>query len=192
MHYRSWVFLVLFGLAGVSAAEDAKPVDNTSPKPSTSAVLAEEDVPLPENAAPPKTQPLEDCGASRSEGSEPGGRYSRKKCAVTGSKVYTPPQPSPQSIPERLSQSDIMAVVIAHKPNIVRCVNAQKKSDPNLTGRLVMRFEIRPNGSTQNVRSRSPEFGKTVMARCITQELQSWTFPRHKIQGDFIDFPFIF
>lgn len=187
MHYRSWVFLALFGLAGVSAAEDAKPVSNTS------ADLTEEDVPSPKNAAPPKARPTENCGSPLSDGSEPGGPSSRRKCAITGSsKVYIPPQPNPRSIPERLGQSDIMAVVLAHKPNIVRCVNAQKKSEPGLTGRLVMRWEIRTNGSTQNVRSRPPEFDKTLVARCLTEEIQSWTFPRHKIQGDPIDFPFTF
>ena len=192
MHYRSWVFLALFGLAGVSAAEDAKPAGNTSPELSTSAELSEEDVPSMENAAPPKTRALENHGSPRTDGSEPGGKYSRKRAAVTGSKVYTPPEPTSSSIPERLSQSDIMAVIIAHKPGIIRCVNEQKKREPNMTGRLVMRFLVRPDGSPQGVQVKSSEFSKTFMANCITQEIKSWTFPRHKRQGDPIDFPFIF
>jgi hypothetical protein len=192
MHYRSWVFLALFGPAGVSAAEDAKPVDNTSTVLSTSTVLTEEDIPSLENAAPPKTRPLENHGSSRTDGSEPGGKYGRKKSAVTSSKVSTPPEPTSSSIPERLGQSDIMAVIISHKPSIIRCVNDQKKREPNLTGRLVMRFLIRPDGSTLSVQVKSAEFAKTFMASCITQEIKSWTFPRHKRQGDPIDFPFIF
>lgn len=192
MHYRSWVFLALFGLAGVSAAEDGKPAGNTSPELSTSAELTEADFPPVENTAPSKTRPLENPGSPRTDGSEPGGKSSRKKSAVTGSKVYTPPEPTSSSIPERLSQSDIMGVIVAHKPSIIRCVNEQKKRDPGLTGRLVMRFLVRPDGSPQGVQVKSFEFAKTFMANCMTKEIQSWTFPRHRRQGDPIDFPFIF
>ena len=69
-------------------------------------------------------------GTSKSEES----RSSGKKTA------YVPPAPgsSNSEVPERLPKGDIMSVVLANKPSIVRCVNQQKARDPNLHGTLVM------------------------------------------------------
>jgi predicted Zn finger-like uncharacterized protein len=109
------------------------------------------------------------------------------------SSTYIPPEPGGgANVPERLGQSDIMAVVVANKPAIVKCVNEQKKKDPGLTGRLVMRWVIQPNGKTSGVSVKSEEFKKTYMASCISGLIKGWNFPKHKKQGDPIDFPFIF
>jgi predicted Zn finger-like uncharacterized protein len=108
--------------------------------------------------------------------------------------TYIPPAPGSgaSDVPERLGQSDIMAVVVANKPAIVKCVNEQKKKDPGLTGRLVMRWVIQTSGKTTGVSVKSEEFKKTYMASCISGLIKGWNFPRHKKQGDPIDFPFIF
>ena len=109
------------------------------------------------------------------------------------SSTYIPPEPGGgANIPEKLGQSDIMAVVVANKPAIVKCVNEQKKKDPGLTGRLVMRWVIQTNGKTSGVSVKSEEFKKTYMATCISGLIKGWNFPKHKKQGDPIDFPFIF
>ena len=105
--------------------------------------------------------------------------------------AYVPPEPTP-SQPERLGQSDVMKVVLANKPAIVKCVNEQKKKDPSSSGKLVMRWTIQTNGKTKNVSVRSPEFARTYMASCITGQVKGWTFPRHAKQGEPIDFPFTF
>lgn len=104
---------------------------------------------------------------------------------------YTPPA-APEGTRERLSQSDIMAVVLANKPAIVKCVNEQKKKDPQLSGKLVIRWVVQPSGKTTGVSVQSAEFRKTYMAGCISGLIKGWTFPRHRKQGDPIDFPFTF
>jgi hypothetical protein len=105
--------------------------------------------------------------------------------------VYVPPEPTP-SQRERLGQSDVMKVVLANKPAIVKCVNEQKKKDPSSSGKLVMRWTIQTNGKTKNVSVHSPEFAGTYMASCITGLVKGWTFPKHTKQGDPIEFPFTF
>jgi predicted Zn finger-like uncharacterized protein len=105
--------------------------------------------------------------------------------------TYVPPEPG-GSMPERLQQSDIMAVVLANKPAIVKCVNEQKKKDPTLSGKLVMRWTIQTSGKTTGVSCRTDEFRSTYMASCISGLIKSWSFPRHKKQGEPIDFPFTF
>ncbi|WP_164020377.1 adventurous gliding motility protein GltJ [Pyxidicoccus trucidator] len=105
--------------------------------------------------------------------------------------AYVPPEPG-GSTPERLQTSDVMAVVLANKPAIIKCVNEQKKKDPALSGKLVMRWSIQTSGKTTAVSCRTDEFRSTYMASCISGLIKSWTFPRHKKQGDPIDFPFTF
>lgn len=106
---------------------------------------------------------------------------------------YIPPEPGGGGkTQDSLAQSDIMAVVLANKPAIVKCVSEQKKRDPDISGKLVMRWVIQTSGRTTGVAVRSEEFKKTYMASCITGLIKGWTFPKHKKQGDPIDFPFTF
>ncbi|MCP3103850.1 adventurous gliding motility protein GltJ [Myxococcus sp. K15C18031901] len=113
------------------------------------------------------------------------------KQAETTRTAYVPPEPG-SAVPERLQTSDVMAVVLNNKPAIVKCVNEQKKKDPSLSGKLVMRWTIQPSGKTSNVTCKTDEFKSTYMASCISGLIKSWNFPRHKKQGDPIDFPFTF
>ena len=124
-------------------------------------------------------------GGSKSEES----RSSGKKTA------YVPPAPgsSNTEVPERLPKGDIMSVVLANKPSIVRCVNEQKARDPNLHGTLVMHWVIQTSGKTTSVNAVTDQFRSTYMATCLTGLVRSWNFPKHKYQpGEPVDFPFTF
>ena len=124
-------------------------------------------------------------GGSKSEES----RSSGKKTA------YVPPAPgsSNTEVPERLPKGDIMSVVLANKPSIVRCVNEQKARDPNLHGTLVMHWVIQTSGKTSSVNAVTDQFRSTYMSTCLTGLVKSWNFPKHKYQpGEPVDFPFTF
>ncbi|MCY1079883.1 adventurous gliding motility protein GltJ [Archangium lansingense] len=113
--------------------------------------------------------------------------------SANGRTAYIPPEPGGGgAAQDRLGQSDIMQVVLANKPAIVKCVSEQKKKDPGLSGKLVMRWTIQTNGKTKNVSCQTSEFRTTYMATCISGLIKSWSFPKHKVQGEPIDFPFTF
>jgi hypothetical protein len=113
--------------------------------------------------------------------------------ATLAAAQYVPPSPRGEGeIPERLAQSDIMKVVVAAKPAIVKCVNEQKKRNPALSGKLVMRWTVQTSGKTTGVAVMSDEHKKTYMAQCISGLVKQWTFPKHRKQGEPIDFPFTF
>jgi predicted Zn finger-like uncharacterized protein len=113
--------------------------------------------------------------------------------SANGRTAYIPPEPGGGGAAlDRLGQSDIMQVVLANKPAIIKCVNEQKKKDPGLSGKLVMRWTIQTNGKTKNVSCQTSEFRSTYMASCISGLIKGWTFPKHKVQGEPIDFPFTF
>ncbi len=117
------------------------------------------------------------------------GRSSGKKTA------YVPPAPGASSteVPERLPKGDIMSVVLANKPSIVRCVNEQKARDPNLHGTLVMHWVIQTSGKTASVNAVTDQFRSSYMATCLSGLVKSWNFPKHKYQpGEPVDFPFTF
>jgi hypothetical protein len=106
---------------------------------------------------------------------------------------YLPPPPgSGGDLREEVSQGDILATVVSQKPRIIECVNHQKVREPDRHGTLVMRWVIAPSGRTQDVTVDTPELRDTPVARCMTDLVQSWTFPKHTQPQDPISFPFRF
>ncbi|MFL5356485.1 adventurous gliding motility protein GltJ [Archangium sp.] len=124
---------------------------------------------------------------------KPSGGTKPDTASANGRTAYIPPEPGGGGAAlEKLGQSDIMQVVLANKPAIIKCVNEQKKKDPGLSGKLVMRWTIQTNGKTKNVSCQTSEFRSTYMASCISGLIKGWNFPKHRVQGDPIDFPFTF
>ena len=107
------------------------------------------------------------------------------------SSVYVPPAPGAE-LPESLGTSDIMEVVRDNKASIVKCVDEQKKRDSSLAGPIVMSWTIVPSGKTTNISCASDGFKGSYLAQCMTGLIKTWQFPRHKVQGEPINFPFKF
>ena len=61
-----------------------------------------------------------------------------------------------------------------------------------LGGTLVMKWTILPSGKTAQVSVQSEEFKSTYLANCLTILVKGMSFPRHKVQGEPIVFPFKF
>lgn len=111
----------------------------------------------------------------------------------------TPTQPGPApagasepAVPERLTEADVMSVVLAQKPQIIQCALEQKKQAPEVKGRLIMRWNVQPDGKTLDVACATPELCSTYIASCLTQLIQEWTFPRHQKPTGPVSFPFTF
>jgi len=109
-------------------------------------------------------------------------------------KAYIPPAPGSGggSLKEALGTSDVMQVVLSNKPRIVECVQQQKAKQPGLSGKLVMKWTILPSGKTSGVSVQSDELRSTYMASCISALIKGMSFPRHRVQGEPIVFPFTF
>lgn len=106
--------------------------------------------------------------------------------------VYVPPEPGRGK--EELEDGDIMQVVLNNKPGILRCVDEQKKKDPGSSGKLVMHWNISPNGRTSGVTvaPQSAELKSTFLAGCISSLVKGFKFPAHKVPHAPVDFPFTF
>ncbi|MHB8877083.1 MAG: AgmX/PglI C-terminal domain-containing protein [Myxococcaceae bacterium] len=112
-----------------------------------------------------------------------------------GEAVPEEPPLSPEELaklPESLKSKDIMGVVVADREALTGCVDAQQEADPDVSGKLVMRWTILPSGKTSGVEVISKQFEGSTMAGCVSERIKGWRFPRHRKQGTPIDFPFKF
>jgi hypothetical protein len=171
-----------------------KRVSTTSSRPPpSSARNTEDDEPAPRTKPQPKSGGSADDEFDELFGTKKPSSSKPETTGPNGRTAYIPPEPGAGGASlDRLGQSDIMQVVLANKPAIVKCVSEQKKKDPGLSGKLVMRWVIQTNGKTKNVSCQTSEFRSTYMASCISGLIKGWTFPKHKVQGEPIDFPFTF
>jgi len=108
--------------------------------------------------------------------------------------VYVPPAPSGADKPKaRLTESDIMQVVVAHKAQVKKCRDAALAADPDLSGKLVMRWTVNTDGETEDVQALPDgDLADTDLAACVEQVIWGWKFPRHTQEQSPITFPFVF
>lgn len=107
--------------------------------------------------------------------------------------VYVPPAPGGgEGVMDRLGQSDINGVVLANISSIRRCVEEQHKRSPGVKGTLTMQWTVQTSGKTTNVVAVTEDLRSEYITSCIGGLVKGWTFPRHKIQGEPIKFPFKF
>lgn len=166
--------------------------------------VAKEPAEKKEAAPPEEKKPVEKKGKApeKDEFDEAfgGGGDEKKQAAAAAetskpkSKGYVPPAPGSASndVKESLGQADVFEVVSSNKPALAKCVEEQRKKEPGVSGKLVMKWTIQTSGKTSNVSVQSEEFKATYMAGCVGGLIKSWTFPKHKVQGDPIVFPFKF
>ena len=142
---------------------------------------------------PAKGGPAEDDDGFKNAFGGGGAPEETKKPEKKNTAVYSPPAPgSGGDVKEELATSDIFEVVVANKPAIAKCADEQHKKDPGSTGKLVMKWTVQTNGRTSAIGVASEEFKGSYIATCIAGLVKTWTFPRHKKQGEPIVFPFKF
>jgi predicted Zn finger-like uncharacterized protein len=111
---------------------------------------------------------------------------------VAKKSVYVPPPPAAPSEPEKLGQSDIMAVVLANKASIKQCADEQKAKEPGSRGKVVMKWTIQTSGKVGSVSCQTDEFRDSYMASCLSKLIKGFQFPRHRVAGEPVVFPFTF
>lgn len=93
-------------------------------------------------------------------------------------------------LPKTLTQEQILEVVKANIGRIKTCMAEQAQRDPSVKGKLVIGWEIQPNGKTKNVQIKSPQFKGTYIGTCISSVVTDFTFPKFSGPPIPIEFPF--
>ena len=85
-----------------------------------------------------------------------------------------------------------METVVANKSGLQRCAEEQKKREGGSSGKIVMKWTIETSGSVKNVSVVTEELKGSYMASCMSTLIKGMKFPRHKKQGEPVQFPFKF
>jgi TonB family protein len=71
------------------------------------------------------------------------------------------------------------------------CYERALKRNPNLSGKIVLRWTITPSGTVQNVEAEN-DIGDPEVANCIKQLVSRWRFPAPSGGSVDVSIPFVF
>lgn len=77
-----------------------------------------------------------------------------------------------------LSKDIINAVVARHRSEIRSCYESALQRNPGLRGKVVMAFNIQPNGIVSYAASKESTIGDSALENCIASKIKTWIFPK--------------
>ena len=72
------------------------------------------------------------------------------------------------------SAEDVLQVVNSHRAAIEYCYQRQLRSNPNLRGKVSVRFVIRPDGSVKDAKIIASTLNNPSVERCIISKIRRW------------------
>ncbi|MFQ5750650.1 MAG: AgmX/PglI C-terminal domain-containing protein, partial [bacterium] len=72
-------------------------------------------------------------------------------------------------------QDDVQAIVVKHNSSIQYCYERELKRNPNLKGKLVIRFTITPRGTIKKVEIVSSTLNNRKVEQCVISRIRRWT-----------------
>jgi outer membrane biosynthesis protein TonB len=91
-----------------------------------------------------------------------------------------------------LSMEIIRRVIRSHRDQIKYCYSKELTRNPNLTGKVSVKFTISPKGYVTQATVSSTTLRNAAVERCICQKIRTWKFPEPKGGGIVIvNYPFI-
>ncbi|MCY1046607.1 AgmX/PglI C-terminal domain-containing protein [Corallococcus sp. bb12-1] len=146
-----------------------------------------------EEAAPPGSEFDEDFAREMGFTEEAESAQAQVSKQAPEKTVYIPPAPSADG-PERLSPSDVSAVVLTNQPSIAACVqNFKAGTALENGGRFQVRWSVDTAGSVSGVAMETESLRGSPLAGCIEDRVRGWKFPVHRVAMDApVRFPFVF
>lgn len=91
-----------------------------------------------------------------------------------------------------LEASDVMDSILSAKASLADCVRLQRRAAPSLTGKLVLVWDVAPDGSVTGVGVLSRELEGSLLASCVQGVVATIRFRPHETPLAPIAFPFKF
>jgi hypothetical protein len=92
-----------------------------------------------------------------------------------------------------LSMDAIRTVVHAHRAQLRYCYNQALTRQPDLAGKLVMRFVIAESGYVASARVEGGDLSQPELAACVRDRMLTWRFPAPRGGGEVtVSYPFVF
>ncbi|NPC72365.1 energy transducer TonB [Corallococcus exiguus] len=100
------------------------------------------------------------------------------------------------SVPEvdssEVKPKDLAREIQRRKASIQRCYENGLKRDPSLKGRVMIRFDLTPQGRASNVEVEESTLRSDEVINCIKTTMRTWTFPFKPSDDVPVSYPFIF
>ncbi|RKI74219.1 energy transducer TonB, partial [Corallococcus sp. AB049A] len=114
----------------------------------------------------------------------------------TGQKQVVKVPQVADSIPEvdsaEVKPRDLARFIQSRKASIQRCYENGLKRDPSLKGKVMVRFELTPQGRASNVEVDESTLRSDEVINCIKTTMRAWTFPFKPSDDVPVSYPFIF
>ncbi|WP_404364268.1 TonB family protein [Corallococcus coralloides] len=100
------------------------------------------------------------------------------------------------SVPEvdssEVSPKELARFIQRMKASIQRCYEKELKRDPTLKGRVMVRFNLKPDGRAGNVEVEESTLRSEGVSSCIITTIRAWKFPFQPSDDVPVSYPFIF
>src|SRR5581483_1457398 len=99
---------------------------------------------------------------------------------------------APQDVDGSLDPSVIAREIKGRLGAVKACYESGLKRNPNIGGKIQLRFEISAVGKVTSAEIENDTMGDSEVASCIKQRVASWRFPAHAGGSVQFSYPFIF
>ncbi len=96
-----------------------------------------------------------------------------------------------KDIKSTLNRDDVLGTVKANAGSIKSCAFAYERSGGQLPPKLIVKWVIKPSGSTEQQALANAELSGTALERCVIEAVKRWRFPEFSSGGGLpVTFPF--
>lgn len=92
----------------------------------------------------------------------------------------------------KMDQAKINAIIKSKQKALQDCYERELRKNPNLSGKIVVRFTITEDGKVTDVRIESDTMGNPDVADCILARIRRWIFPKPDEGSVTVSIPFVF
>ncbi len=92
----------------------------------------------------------------------------------------------------KMDQAKINAIIKSKQKALQDCYERELRKNPNLSGKIVVRFTINENGKVSDVRIESDSMGNPGVSDCILSRIRRWIFPKPDEGSVTVSVPFVF
>ncbi|MCX7945296.1 MAG: TonB family protein [Deltaproteobacteria bacterium] len=127
--------------------------------------------------------------ASKAEVGQVGGGTGEKIKTASISGKITNIMPE---IDGKMDQAKINAIIKSKQKALQDCYERELRKNPNLSGKIVVRFTIGEDGKVTDVRIESDSMGSAEVADCLISRIRRWIFPKPDEGSVTVSVPFVF
>lgn len=92
----------------------------------------------------------------------------------------------------KMDQAKINAIIKSKQKALQDCYERELRKNPNLSGKIVVRFTIGEDGKVSDVRIESDNMGNPEVSDCILSRIRRWLFPKPDEGSVTVSVPFVF